>query len=209
VGGPGSAAAAFLARLDEAAAFLAPLAAADTAGGPAYRVAAEFRANRGREVGADQVAGWGMQVGTERLAPRDSAGTAAGWSPGEVVSLAFRWAEGSPVRPAAAGLPAGARADGATLGFAYGGSWALLRLLRARAAPPRLLTAPPERVAHTLAFAARTAAAPQPAGAAGGPAPGDALLFVRVEVLDPATGRALVLPAFPTAAPPLGAGELP
>ncbi len=211
VGGPGSAAAAFLQRMDQAAAFLAPLVAADTGGGPAYRVSAAFRVNRAREIGADQVADWSLQVGDDRLTPRDSAGAAAGWSPGEGVALAFRWAAGSPVRPSPTGLPAGARADGATLGYAYGGSWSLLRLLRARAAPPRLLSASPERVAHTLAFAAATVAAPQPVrvAATGGAAPGEALFFVRVDVLDPATGRALVLPGFPTTAPALGAGDEP
>jgi type VI secretion system protein ImpL len=199
MGGPGSRAAAFLEEMDAAAAFLAPLAAADTGAGPAYRVAAEFRASRGREAGADQVAEWAMQVGSERLTPRDPAGAAAGWSPGEPVALAFRWAAGSPVRPAAEGLAWGGQTDGTTLRFGYGGEWPLLRLLAARSANPR------ERGARTLAFPARTVAAPQP-GHAPAAAPGDALLFVRVRVLDPATRRTLDVPRFPAAAPPLDGG---
>lgn len=203
VGGAGSRAAAFLREMDAAAAFLAPLIPADTGTGPAYRVAAEFRVNRGREAGADQVAEWSMQVGNDRLTPRDPAGTAAGWSPGEAVTLAFRWASGSPVRPAAAELAWGARTDGTTVWYGYGGEWSLLRLLAARAANPR------ERGGYTLAFPARTVAAPQPARAAatGGALPGDALLFVRVRVLDPATRRPLDVPRFPIVAPPLDEGD--
>lgn len=203
VGGGGTPAAAFLGEMDQAAGFLAPLVAADTGGGPAYRVDAEFRVNRSRETGADQVAEWAMQVGATRLSPRDSA--AAGWSPGESVGLSFRWAQGSPVRPAAAGLPRGAASDGTTLTYGYGGEWALLRLLVSRGANPR------ERAGYTLAFPARTVAAPQAGGAAptAGAAPGDALLFVRVQLLDPATRRPLALPRFPIAAPPLDGGDEP
>jgi len=205
VGGRGSPAAAFLARMDAASRFLAPLMAADTGGGPAYRVSADFRVNRGREIGADQVADWSMMVGSERLSPRDSAGEATPWDPGDPVSLAFRWAAGSPVRPSAAGLAPGMRVDGSTLGYGAGGRWALFRLIRSRAASPRLLATSPDRVAHTLAFPATTTAVPQPARATSivGAVPGEALLFVRVEVLHPGTGSPLVLPPFPSAAPAL------
>lgn len=196
VGGPGSAAAGFLARLDAVAAFLAPVFAADTAGGPAYLVSAEFRVAREREEGADQVAGWQLRVGDASLTPRDSAGAALPWSPGAPVWGLFRWADGSPVRPSAAGLPWPARADGAQLAWGYGGEWGLLRLLRARATPGG---------AHTLAFPSALVAAP---GTVLHPdAPRNALLFVRVRLADPVTGHAKVLPSFPTEAPALGAGD--
>lgn len=198
VGGPGSAAAAFLNRLDAAAAFLAPLAVADTGGGPAYHVSAEFRTARDREAGAEQVAGWRLRVGDADLTPRDSAGAVLPWSPGVTVWGIFRWADGSPLRPSAAGLAWPARVDGAQLSYGYGGSWGLLRLLRARAAPG---------AAHTLAFPASTIAAPLTVPqATPGAGTGSALLFIRVRLTDPATGRERVLPPFPTDAPPLGAG---
>jgi len=201
VGGPGSAAAAFLRRMDAAAAFLAPLAVADTGGGPAYLVAAEFRVAHDRESGADQVAGWQLRVGGESLSPRDSAGAALPWSPGTPVWALFRWADGSPLRPSAAGLPWPARVDGAQLGYGYGGGWGLLRLLRARAA---------SGAAHTLAFPATVVPAPLHAPqATPGAGPAAALLLVRVHLADPSTGRERVLPPFPFEAPALGAGDLP
>lgn len=199
VGGPGSAAAAFLARLDAAAAFLAPLMVADTGGGPAYLVSAEFRAARDREEGADQVAGWQLRVGDRSLTPRDSAGATLPWSPGMPVWGLFRWADGSPVRPSAAGLPWPARVEGAQIEWGYGGSWGLLRLLRGRA------TLGP---AQTLVFPAALVPAPGYAFHPNG-VHNNAQLFVRVRVADPATGRERVLPPFPTDAPALGAGDLP
>jgi type VI secretion system protein ImpL len=199
VGGPGSAAADWLRRMDAAAAFLAPLAAADTGGGPAYLVAAEFRVAHDRESGADQVAGWQLRVGDRSLTPRDSAGAALPWSPGTPVWGLFRWADGSPLRPSAAGLPWPARVDGAQLGYGYGGTWALLRLVRARGT-----TGP----AHTLAFPATVVTAPIHAPqATPGAGPGSALLFVRVRLMDPATARERVMPTFPSEAPALGAGD--
>lgn len=201
VGGPGSAAADFLRRMDAAAAFLAPLAVADTGGGPAYLVAAEFRVAHDREAGADQVADWRLRVGDRVLTPRDSAGSALPWSPGTPLWALFRWADGSPFRPSAAGLPWPARVDGAQLGYGYGGTWGLLRLIRARG------TAGP---AHTLAFPATVVTAPVHAPqATPGAGPGSALLFVRVRLMDPATGRERVMPGFPSEAPALGAGDQP
>jgi type VI secretion system protein ImpL len=199
VGGPGSAAADFLRRMDAAAAFLAPLAVADTGGGPAYLVDAEFRVAHDRESGADQVAGWQLRVGDRSLSPRDSAGAALPWNPGTPVWGLFRWADGSPLRPSTAGLPWPARVDGAQLGYGYGGTWSLLRLIRARGT-----TGP----AHTLAFPATVVTAPIHAPqATPGAGPGSALLFVRVRLMDPATGRERVMPAFPFDAPALGAGD--
>ena len=201
VGGPGSAAADFLRRMDAAAAFLAPLLAADTVAGPAYGVAAEFRVARERESGADQVAAWQLRVGDASLSPRDSAGAALGWSPGTPVWAVFRWADGSPVRPSAAGLPWPARVDGSQLAYGYGGHWALLRMIRARKAPG---------AAHTLGFPATVTAAPTsvPFATPGAGLTG-AALFVRVRVTDPATGRERVLPAFPFHAPALLSGDRP
>ena len=154
-----------------------------------------------RESGADQVAGWRLRVGDRSLTPRDSAGAALAWSPGTPVWGLFRWADGSALRPSAAGLPWPARVDGAQLGYGYGGTWALLRLIRARGT-----TGP----AHTLAFPATVVTAPIHAPqATPGAGPGTALLFVRVRLMDPATGRERAMLPFPSDALALGAGDQP
>jgi hypothetical protein len=89
--------------------------------------------------------------------------------------------------------------SGPALTYGFGGSWALLRLLRTRA------VAGP---AQTLGFSATTAAVPSavPHATPGDGVPGPVQLFVRLRLFDPAGGRERVLPPFPTDAPALGGG---
>lgn len=204
VGGPGSAPAAFLEQMDRVRAFLAPLLE-DTLQGPAYRVATEFRVNRARESGGDQIVRWHLDVGPGRLTPFDSAGRALPWYPGDGVAASLRWADHSEVRPSPAGLPPRALTDdGRTVTFAAGGEWALLRLVRRHAAGSAELGGG-ERGRHTLRLQVGTVrAAPggRPDTAAAGP---PARVFVRVRLFDPRTGEELGVPAFPAFAPHLRA----
>jgi type VI secretion system protein ImpL len=199
VAGPGSTPAEFLAQLDEVRGFLEPMLGADTTGSAAFRVMAELRAHRAREAGGDQVADWTMEVGSARFTLRDTAGTAAEWSPGDPVRLNLRWAEGSPVRPSPAGLPWNARVHDRLLSVTWAGEWGLLRMLRQLAATPGELGVPPSRVRHTLALNVPTLAGDTTRGPA-------ARVFVRVRLRNPAGGAEMVLPAFPATAPALGRG---
>jgi hypothetical protein len=115
------------------------------------------------------------------------------------VRLGLRWAEGSPVRPAPAGLPWNARARDRLLSVTWGGEWGMLRMLRQFAATPGELGVPPSRVRHTVALNVPTLAGDTTRGPA-------ARLFVRVRLRDPARGTEMVLPVFPAAAPALGGG---
>ena len=198
-GGAGSAGAEFFARLDAVQAFLAPMLGADTTGSAAFRVTTEFRANRAREAGADQVAEWGMEVGAARLSLRDTAGAGADWRPGEPVRLTLRWAEGSPVRPAPTRLPWNTRVRERTLFYYFSGQWGLIRMLRQFAGTPGEVGAPPARIRHTLSFNVPTLTGDTVAGPA-------ARVFVRVRLRDPAGGAEMALPVFPTEAPPMEAG---
>ncbi|MBV9773144.1 MAG: hypothetical protein JO040_04305, partial [Gemmatimonadetes bacterium] len=187
VGGPGSPQALFLEQLVRARAFLAPVLAGDSAAGPTYVVGAEFRVNRAREAGGDQIAAWTLDVGTTRLEPRGADSTAA-WSPGDPVRVFLRWATESPVTPAPG---PGARVSGRTATWVYGGGWALLRLLRQQAALPG--EGGTERGRSTLRFALPT----QPSG--------EARVFLRLRLLNPKTGAEVAFPTFPTSAPTLRA----
>ncbi|HEX8213599.1 MAG TPA: type VI secretion protein IcmF/TssM N-terminal domain-containing protein [Longimicrobium sp.] len=199
VAGPGTAQAEFFAQLDEVRHFLEPMLGSDTTGSAAFRVVAELRAHRAREAGGDQVADWTMEIGDTRLSLRDSAGVAAEWSPGDAVRLGLRWAEGSPVRPSPAGLPANARVRDQLLSVTWAGEWGMLRMLRQFAATPGELGVPPSRVRHTVALNVPTLAGDSVRGPA-------ARVFVRVRLRSPAGGAEMVLPDFPTAAPALGRG---
>jgi type VI secretion system protein ImpL len=199
VAGPGTAQAEFFAQLDEVREFLEPMLGSDTTGSAAFRVVAELRANRAREAGGDQVADWTMEIGSTRLTLRDSAGAAAEWSPGDAVRLGLRWAEGSPVRPSPAGLPANARVRDRLLSFTWAGEWGMLRMLRQFAATPGELGVPPSRVRHTVALNVPTLVGDTTRGPA-------ARVFVRVRLRSPAGGAEMVLPDFPATAPALGRG---
>jgi type VI secretion system protein ImpL len=196
--GTGSAPAEFIAQLDEVRGFLEPMLGSDTTGSAALRVVAELRAHRAREAGGDQVADWTMEVGGARLSLRDTA-AAVEWSPGDPVRLGLRWAEGSPVRPAPAGLPWNARVRDRHLSVTWAGEWGMVRMLRQFAATPGELGVPPSRVRHTVALNVPTLAGDTTRGPA-------ARVFVRVRLRNPAGGAEMVLPDFPTAAPALGRG---
>lgn len=193
VGGEGSPAAEWLGQMERVRAFVAPLLS-DSAAGPPYAVAAEFRANRAREAGGDQITAWSLDLGGFRLTPWDSAGSAVPWEPGAPARLAMRWATESEVRPAA---PRGARVQDRTVTWAYGGEWALLRLLRANAAPPAEAGGSAVRARQTLRFQVPTLRG----------APGDTLagpparVYVRLRLLNPDTRDEMTVPAFPVSAP--------
>ncbi len=195
VGGEGSPAAEWLAQMERVRAFVAPLLD-DTLAGPPYAVAAEFRSNRGREAGADQITAWSLDLGGFRLTPWDSAGSVVPWEPGVPARLGLRWATESELRPSAAGLR-GARVQDRTVTWAYGGEWSLLRLLRQNAAPPAELGGSAGRARQTLRFQVATLRG-APGDTLAGPA---ARVYVRLRLLHPDTREELAVPAFPTSAP--------
>lgn len=195
VGGTGTPAVEFLAQMEAVREFLVPFLS-DTASGPPYMVAAEFRANRARELGGDQVAAWSLDMGSFRLTPWDSAGSAIPGDVGVPVRLALRWASESELRPSSRGLPASAAVDGRSVGWAYGGDWALLRFLRENAAAPAEVGGSVARGRHTLRFQVNTLR-----GAADSLAGPPARVYVRVSLLDPDTRETYTMPTFPVSAP--------
>lgn len=201
VGGPSSPAARWLEAVAAARPFLDAVLAADTTGGPAFLVEAEFRAFRPRERGGAQVAEWAMEVGATRLTPRDSAGTRAEWRRGDGVRLLARWADDAPARPAPPAAGAGYEVRGRAARWSAGGDWALLRLLTSLSATAAELGGPPSRSRHALAL--RVPLVSEAADSADG---GRARVFVRVRLRDPASGAERALPAFPADAPALTRG---
>lgn len=203
----------FLDQMTEAQAFLAPFAAPqDPQNAPpaAYQVAAEFRVNRPREADANQIIEWVLRVGAQELRADDAA-AAVPWRPGDPVSVHLRWAKDGSVVPQP--LAQGPYVDGLTASFAYGGRWALLRLLQAHRASFQDFGQGGDRQPHTLRFDIPTAPAArdpdlpplltQPTA--------EARVFIRVGLTSaplaadgkPGPRRRHVLPTFPVKAPPL------
>jgi type VI secretion system protein ImpL len=202
-GGGGSPAAEWLAQMERVRAFLAPLLA-DGGAAPGYAVAAEFRANRAREAGGDQVAAWSLDLGGFRLTPWDSAGSTVPWEPGAPARLALRWASESEVRPTPGAITRGGRVQDRTVTWAYGGEWGLLRLLRRSAAAPADLAVPAARARYTLRLDVPTLRNVPGADTLAGP---PARVFVRLRLLHPETREEYTVPDFPSHAPFLRASR--
>lgn len=199
----------FLAQMDQVQAFLAPLVPT-LEGAGTYKVAAEFRVNRPREVEANQIIEWALRIGVQELQTGDEAGS-IGWRPGDPVSLRLRWARDGSVLP----QPAGDQpyVDGLTATFAYEGRWALLRLLQSHRASFQDFGQGGDRQPHTLRFDVPTApmvVRDLPGGPRPGQPTGEARIFVRVALSSdapaaepgkPAVRRRHVLPTFPAKAP--------
>ncbi|MGF7177269.1 type VI secretion system protein [Azospirillum doebereinerae] len=93
-----------------------------------------YGVNRAGEVGAEHIIDWSVRSGATAVGS-GTAATPLAWKPGQPVLLSFRWAAGSPFRPKSAAASEAAAIAGDTLTVTERGPWALLRLLKGRAAP--------------------------------------------------------------------------
>lgn len=202
----------FLDRMTAVRAFLAPfLVPADLDPEPGYDLAALFRVNRAREIGANRVIEWSFTVGDETI-DLNQADRTLRWRPGDPVSASFRWAKDGPVVPIADGQPGNPEVAGLTATFAYDNLWSLVRLLQVHQASVIDFERQVDPAPHTLRFDVRTVSAGlRDAGAEGTPiGPTDldqARLFVRLVLSSPTENAAerprYVLPVFPVRAPAL------
>lgn len=208
---PGTPAAQALDFIDRVAAvrdFLAPFLTPASNAPPAYDVAAEFRVNRQRESGGNQIMEWTVALGSQQLL-RGSDAKAGAWSPGDPVAVTLRWAKDAPVVPVSIiGTDGSVQPDRAVT-FSYANRWSLLRLLQVHRAPAADLPKLTDSRPHTLKFSADTGNVPV-MGEPAAPKPlvgGKTSVFLRLSLgtlnADGKTRTTYVLPAFPYAAPRL------
>jgi len=191
------AAAAFLDRLAALRPLLAALLAEDAGGGPAaLDLWPQFRINRPRERGADQVIEWRLDAGAA-LPPGPDGALGMAWRLGDPVGLSLRWAINSPLLPAPDPARPGLDVVERVASWEYRGPWALLRLLSEHAAPLAELGERDIAAPVVLRLVAPTR------DAAGVPGP-DAVGYARIGVMAHGKRERLALAPFPTrAAPPL------
>jgi hypothetical protein len=160
---------------------------------PMYDYQVDFRVNRGREINANQIAEWSAQFGA-RLSEVGSpvAARRGRWSAGDSVLVELRWATGSPFMPVSV-IGAGATVADGAVEIGAGGTWGLLRLVRAFESD-----VPDPEGGSTISIAVRTARKAMAADATG-----TARAFMRVRFYDPDTKAELRLPRFPQALPSL------
>jgi type VI secretion system protein ImpL len=121
--------AAFLERMEAARPLLEAVARSTS-----LSVDLAYGTDRSREVGAEHIIDWSVRSGASAVGAANSAGPLA-WKAGDPLLLSFRWAAGSPFRPKSSAANAAEAALGDTVTVAERGPWALLRLLKGRAAP--------------------------------------------------------------------------
>lgn len=165
---------------------------------PSFDVEAAFRILREREVGANQIIGWALDVGGDRITDRDIPDPKqpkVRWTVGEPVRLSLRWASDGTRVPVVKARP-GVSVRDRTVVYEYTNGWALLAAVADHRAPLRELPAYAETQPVTLALAVHT----QPVD--GGP-PGEipTQVFLRLTMLAPGTTQALDPPDFPSRAP--------
>lgn len=177
--------------------FAAYLDSAATGRLPTFDYQIDFRVNRARETGANQIAEWTADVADQHAVLGAPAASRRGrWRAGDDVSTSMRWATGSQLIPAEP-VPAGATLGNGSISFESTGQWSLLRFLREYESD----TADPDG-GQTLKFSIRTGRRGSSAEASG-----TARAYMRMRVFNPDSKAELVVPHFPTAAPELGSGQ--
>jgi type VI secretion system protein ImpL len=160
---------------------------------PTVDVVPDFRVNRDREQLGEQIIGWRMDVGGDRVAFGQS--DTLHWAAGDSVQVRLRWAADAPTRPVDAARGT-VDPQAGTVMYRYGGQWALLRLLRRHEAPPRAFSRRVDPNPYTLRLTAETQ----------GEGPSQAHVFVRQRLYRAGTAdRITATPAVPRQAPPFAA----
>lgn len=187
----------FVDRIARARAFFAPYLDAEKPElYPSFDVEAAFRILREREVAANQIIGWTLEVGGERITDRETESRKLRWTLGEPVRLSLRWASDAPLVPTIRTPRAGMSVQERTVVYEYRNRWSLLAALADNRATLRELPSYADEQPVTLALAVYT----KPTD--GGPA-GEipTQVFLRLTVLAPGTTQALDPPSFPERAP--------
>jgi type VI protein secretion system component VasK len=190
------AAAAFVERLVAVQPILTAMLAEDPAGGfAALDLWPQFRINRAREKGGDQIFEWtlainGVAVGTD-------GSKALPWRMADTIAVGLRWAKNSALTPAADIAPQDMGVEKATVTWRYDDPWSLLRLLTEHAAPLSDLADKDARAPVVLRFKV-------PTRDKKGNGTEEAIVYARLAVSVHGKPERLAVPPFPTgAAPPL------
>jgi type VI secretion system protein ImpL len=167
----------------------------------ALDVVPEFRVNRDRDVGGNEIAQWTMDVGRQSFRDGEAAKPAR-WISGDPVHLSFRFAKDSPARPAADATASRRIAD-RTVRLDFTGPWALLALLRSGRSVTDLV-ASTDATPNTLRFDIPVERDPERrpvVGASQAPTPGPFRVFIRVRLFQPGKQDPIAVDEFPAQAP--------
>ena len=171
---------------------------------PAFDFAVDFRANRGKEVGADMVVDWVFNPNDITKINKNDKLKTGRWVYGDTVKFSFRWPNGEkmPAKPERDPAQPNLSINGRTAEFTFKGNWGLLWALRMQDAGKEYGNAPSKPSPTLMKFTIPN-----------GPS-SKAILFNAISLTVPSLsahtkGQVMRLPEFPAIAPELpGASEL-
>lgn len=156
---------------------------------PVFDFEVEFRVNRRREIGGNQIIVWEFEVGDQKLTSRDTTMKRGRWVLGDAVNLTLRWAKDSPSTPAAPNV-AGSELK---VSFQETTRWSIFRLLQDYAGTPADFDQLVDPAPQTLKFIIPTMRV--------GADSAQARVFVRLTLLTADKKEPITLPPFPVRAP--------
>lgn len=169
---------------------------------PGFEVFPEFRTNRDREVGANQIIEWSMLLGPNKVSSLDQKIVPRAWKFGDPVKVSMRWAKDSTLIPVAPPRAAALSVQDRVVNVEYKGGWSLLRLLYEWRALPQEFSELSDTDPYTLMFQVPTSPILAD-NAAEAPAPHEAKAFISLHLTLPGQTTTQTLPTFPVKAPQL------
>jgi type VI secretion system protein ImpL len=153
----------------------------------------EFRVNRRREVGGNQIIEWELEVGDQKITARDTMRRGR-WVLGDPVRLSLRWAKDANIVPAAENAE-GIVYEDRKVTFEETDRWSIFRLFRTHASVPSDFDQLVDPTPQTLKFIVPTMMT--------GDDPMQTRVYVRLTLLTADKKEPITLPSFPDRAPAL------
>lgn len=199
----------FLDQMDELRIIAVPTG--DNAKEPPFTldVVPQFRVNRTREVGGNQVIDWTMQVVGQIFQLKDPEHPGR-WRPANPdsnpVRLSLRWANDSLFLPTGETSQPDLVIRGRNAYFEFTDRWALLRFLQRHEAAAGDLGPTADPTPYTLKFRVNTAPDPKWTMPAGQQPAGPATVFLHMKVMPAGQKTPIHIPPIPAFAPPVATG---
>jgi type VI secretion system protein ImpL len=171
---------------------------------PSFNLEVQFRVNREKEAGANQILDWLLDVNGQKVSLFGSD-SSANWTFGMPVSIEMQWAAQAPNQPMHDEKQKNLSIDGLTARFDFKGPWALLELFIKQEAPTSDLGNGIDRNPVTLVFTVPTQGKQMPKDSSSTPA--RAYLRLTPKTVDKDGGKPIALPFFPQSAPVLQKSE--
>jgi type VI secretion system protein ImpL len=175
--------------------------------GPAMDVEPMFRVLREREIYGDQIIGWTLEIGRDVITNRETKARKVRWTYGEPIRLSLRWASESPRVPAGGSDTPNVTVRDRIVTYEYRNAWALLTAVEQNRVAADDLPSFVDVEPFTLSLRIPTQVPSGPAAdksADKSEGSADALVFLRLSVLDPKSAQPLTIPRFPITAPRIG-----